>query len=177
MSLHMWYLICNDPSLLARRLKEHEERETQKTLQKFAKAVWLTLFLVSGLDSRFGWSSVPWPVVVVADVFVLGGQLLLFLVIKANSYASGVIELQEGQTVITTGPYALVRHPMYQAAMVMILFTPLALGSYWALFPALCLTLFYVKRIRDEEEMLLEELAGYREYMQETPYRLIPGIW
>ena len=112
-----------------------------------------------------------------SNVFVLSGYLLFFLVMRENSYASRTVEVQQGQTVITTGPYALVRHPMYLAILIMILFTPLALGSYWALIPSCLMPVILVPRIRDEEEMLQKNLRGYPEYAQQTPHRLIPGIW
>lgn len=171
------YLIRKDPELLRRRLTMREQRKKQNAIQKLGSVVWISIFLVPGLDMRFGWSAVPWLLVVCSDVLVVGGYLLFFLVMKENSYASRIIEVQQGQTVITTGPYALVRHPMYSAALVMLFFSPLALGSFWAMIPTLFTPLVLVLRIRDEEEMLVQELPGYREYAQQTPRRLIPGVW
>jgi protein-S-isoprenylcysteine O-methyltransferase Ste14 len=171
------YLIRNDPELLWRRLTMREQRKKQSAIQKLRSVVWVAMFLIPGLDQRFGWSAVPWFLVVSSQVLVLSGYLLFFFVMKENSYASRVVEVQQGQTVVTTGPYALVRHPMYLAVLVMLFFSPLALGSFWAMIPTLFTPLVLVLRIRDEEEMLVQELPGYREYTQQTSRRLIPGIW
>jgi len=177
MVLVLRYLMRHDPELLERRLAMQEERKKQSVIQLLASVAWLAAFLIPGFDQRFGWSAVPLPLVVVSDLLVLGGYLLFFLVMKQNSYAARVIRVQEGQTVITTGPYALVRHPMYLAVLTMLLFSPLALGSYWAMIPVLLMPLFLVLRIQDEEEMLVQELPTYREYTQQTRFRLIPGVW
>jgi len=177
MTLVVGYLIRNDPDLLVRRLTMREERERQSTIQKFGSVVWLLIFVIPGLDQRFGWSLVSPLLVAVSDVLVLSGYLLFCLVMRENSYASRIIEVQEGQTVISTGPYALVRHPMYLAVLVMLFFSPLALGSFWALIPTVFTPLILVLRIRDEEAMLVAELPGYRAYTQQTRYRLVPGIW
>jgi protein-S-isoprenylcysteine O-methyltransferase Ste14 len=177
MILVLRYLARHDPELLERRLAMREERKKQTAIQLLASVTWLAAFLIPGLDQRFGWSAVPWQLVVVSDVMVLGGYLLFFFVMKENSYAARVIQVQEGQSVITTGPYALVRHPMYLAVLTMFLFSPLALGSYWAIIPVLLMPLFLVLRIQDEEEMLVQELPTYREYTQQTRFRLIPGVW
>ena len=177
MGLMVRHFLRNDPELLARRLKMKEEREKQGTIQKVGAVFWIAVFLIPGLDQRFEWSSVPWPVVIASDILVLAGYLFICRVFIENSYASRTIEVHAGQSVITTGPYAVVRHPMYSAVLVLMVFSPLALGSYWALIPALAMPLFMVLRIRDEEAMLLEELDGYREYTEQTRRRLIPGIW
>ena len=177
MGLMVRHFLRNDPELLKRRLKMKEEREKQGTIQKVGAVFWIAVFLIPGLDQRFEWSSLPWPVVIASDILVLAGYLFICRVFIENSYASRTIEVHAGQSVITTGPYAVVRHPMYSAVLVLMVFSPLALGSYWALIPALAMPLFMVLRIRDEEALLLEELDGYREYTEETRYRLIPGIW
>ena len=177
MTLVVGYLIKHDPSLLARRLTVREERAKQSPIRKLGSVFWLLMFVIPGLDQRFAWSWVNPLLVAVSDVFVLSGYLLFFLVMRENSYASRIIEVQEGQTVITTGPYALVRHPMYLAVLVMLFFSPLALGSFWALIPTVFTPIMLVLRIRDEEAMLMAELPGYRAYTQQTPYRLIPGVW
>jgi protein-S-isoprenylcysteine O-methyltransferase Ste14 len=177
MALVVGYLIRHDPNLLARRLTMREEREKQSAIQKLGSVVWVLIFVIPGLDQRFGWSLVSPLLVAVSDVFVLGGYLLFFLVMRENSYASRIVEVQEGQTVITTGPYALVRHPMYLAVLVMLFFSPLALGSFWALIPTAFTPIILILRIRDEEAMLLAELPGYRAYTLQTPYRLVPGVW
>jgi len=133
MTVVVRYLIRNDPGLLERRLRMREERSQQSALQMLGGVVWLAIYLLPGFDQRFGWSSVPWILVAIGDLMVLGGYLLFFLVMRENSYASRVVRVEQGQSVITTGPYALVRHPMYLAVLVMLVFSPLALGSFWAL--------------------------------------------
>ena len=115
--------------------------------------------------------------VVAADVVVLLGYGLFILVMRENRYASRIIEVAQGQSVISSGPYAYVRHPMYVAATLMYVATPLALGSYWALIPAVLIIPILVARILNEEKVLVKELKGYPEYMQKTRYRMIPGIW
>jgi len=171
------YLIRRDPELLERRMRAREKERRQKTITGFAALSFLGVYLLPGFDRRFGWSSVPVIIVIAADVLVLVGYGLFVRVLKENRYASRIVEVEEKQTVITTGPYALVRHPMYTAIMVMYVFTPLALGSYWAVLPALFLILVLVARIRNEEKVLLAELPGYPEYVERVRYRLIPGIW
>jgi protein-S-isoprenylcysteine O-methyltransferase Ste14 len=115
--------------------------------------------------------------VLAADVLVIVGYTLVFLVFRQNPFASRVVEVEQGQNVISTGPYALVRHPMYLGTSIMWLATPVALGSYWALPVFLILPIVLVCRIMNEEEVLLRDLQGYREYTQKVRYRLIPGIW
>jgi protein-S-isoprenylcysteine O-methyltransferase Ste14 len=176
MALVFTYLMRNDRELLERRLRMKEKEEKQKAIQKVGVVLYLIGFLLPGLDMRLGWSSVPLPVVIVADVVVLLGYLFFFFVLRANSFASRVIEVHERQRVITTGPYALVRHPMYLAISLMMIFTPLALGSVWALIPFALANVLLVARIRNEEEVLSRDLPGYREYMDRTRYRLMPGI-
>jgi protein-S-isoprenylcysteine O-methyltransferase Ste14 len=120
---------------------------------------------------------VPVYLVIVANAIVLSGYIFVFLVLRENSYASRIIEVEEDQKVITTGPYAIVRHPMYLGVLVMYLFTPFALGSYWAIIFFLPLIPLLVSRLLYEEEMLLRELPGYKEYCQKTRYHLIPFIY
>ena len=177
MALAVAYLIRRDPELLRRRMESREERAQQRAIQMVGGVVWVGVFFIPGLDHRFGWSSVPALLVVAANFLVLGGYLIVLLTLKENSYASRTIKVEEGQTVITTGLYALVRHPMYLGAGLMLLVTPLALGSYWALAPSAFMPLLLALRIKDEEEALMEELPGYREYTRQTEHRLIPGVW
>ena len=171
------YFIKNAPELLERRLKMREKEAAQKLIIKLSSLYFLIAFLLPGFDKRYGWSSVPATVVIIADVIVLLGYAFFALTLKENQYASRIIEVEEQQKVITTGPYALVHHPMYLAVSVMYIFSPLALGSYWAMLPTILLLILLVARIRNEERVLLRELKGYQEYTQQTPYRLIPGIW
>ena len=172
------YLFKNDLEVLRRRMETGEQRKPQRLIKMFANSMILGIFLIPGFDRRYDWSSVPTWLVITADLVFIGGYYLFFLVLKENSFASRIVKVEKDiQKVITTGPYSKVRHPMYSAIFVMFGFTPLALGSYWALLSAFAMMLVVVFRIRDEEEMLIKELDGYAEYMKKTKYRIIPGIW
>lgn len=171
------YLIQRDPALLERRVRTGEQRPEQRRIIAVSALFLILIFLLPGFDKRFGWSSVPVWLVLVADSLVLAGFLLNFLVLRVNSYASRVVEIQDGQQVITRGPYALVRHPMYLSIILILLATPVALGSYWGVIPTLAYLPLLAARAKNEEELLVNDLPGYREYMQKTRYRLFPGIW
>jgi len=170
-------LLRKSPELLVRRTHISEKDPVQKRLVLLTLPVFLAGFLIPGLDHRFGWSHVPAPVVLAADLFVVIGYLFVYMVFRENPYASRVVEIVPGQNVISTGPYAFVRHPMYLGVSVMWLATPVALGSYVALPVFLILPVVLAFRIRNEEEVLLRDLPGYREYMQKVRYRLVPGVW
>jgi len=176
-SFVIFYFLKHDPELLERRMRLREKEEKQKTIQILGFLIFFIGFIISGLDFRYHWSNVPAYLVIVANGMVLSGYIFVFLVFRENSYASRIIEVEKGQQVITTGPYAIVRHPMYLGVLVMYLFTPLALGSYWALPFFLPLIPLLVSRLLNEEEVLLRELPGYKEYCQEMRYHLIPFIW
>jgi protein-S-isoprenylcysteine O-methyltransferase Ste14 len=171
------YLLKNDPDLLERRMRMRETQSAQKKVVSLSFVYFILAFLLPGFDKRFGWSDVPFHIVLTADLMVLVSYLGVIQVFKANSYASRVVEVMKGQKVISTGPYAYVRHPMYTAVSFMYVFSPLALGSYWAMIPAALIIPLLVARIRNEEEVLEKELDGYVEYKQKTKYRLIPLIW
>jgi protein-S-isoprenylcysteine O-methyltransferase Ste14 len=171
------YLLRKDPELLARRIRLNEKESAQRRIIGASGVIFFIGFLIPGLDHRYGWSDIPVGAVLGADVLVILGYALVFLVFKENPFASRVVEVEPDQKVISTGPYALVRHPMYLGTSIMWLATPIALGSYWALPVFLILPIVLVYRIRNEEEVLLRELPGYREYTQKVRYRLIPGIW
>jgi protein-S-isoprenylcysteine O-methyltransferase Ste14 len=171
------YLIKNEPDLLARRLKMKEKEAKQNLIIKLSYIPFLIAFLLPGFDKRFGWSNMPPGVVVIADILVLLGYGIFFLVLKENPYASRIVEVEPEQTVIKSGPYAKVRHPMYSGVLLLYIFSPLALGSYWAIIPAIFTIPVIVARILNEEEILVRDLDGYEEYMRKTRYRLIPGIW
>ena len=171
------YLVRKNPELLARRMRLREKESTQKRIVSASGIIFFLGFLIPGLDHRFGWSEVPVGTVLAADALVFLGYVLVFLVFLENPFASRVVEVEPGQRVISSGPYALVRHPMYLGTSIMWLATPIALGSYWALPVFFILPLVLVYRILNEEEVLLKELPGYREYMQKVRYRLIPFIW
>ncbi len=173
----VFYFLKKDPELLERRMRMRETEEKQKTIIKFAYIFFFIGFIIPGLDYRYHWSDVPVLLVIAANVIVLSGYIFVFFVLRENSYASRIIEVEKGQKVITTGPYAIVRHPMYLGVLLMYLFTPLALGSYWALIFFLPLLPLIVFRLLNEEEVLLRELMGYEEYCGKTRYRLFPFIW
>jgi protein-S-isoprenylcysteine O-methyltransferase Ste14 len=177
MTLVLVYLLKNDTGLLARRMRLREKEAQQKRIVKLSYIPFVLAFLMPGFDKRFGWSHVPLGEVIVADVLVLLGYCLVFLVFRENRYASRIIEVEKGQTVIASGPYAVIRHPMYLGSLLMYVFSPLALGSYWAVLPGLLIIPVLVARILNEEKVLLRDLHGYQEYVQKTRYRLIPGVW
>jgi protein-S-isoprenylcysteine O-methyltransferase Ste14 len=171
------YLIKKDPDLLARRMKMKEKEREQKLIIKLSYIPFLISFLLPGFDKRFGWSDVPFAVVILADILVFISYCIFFLVLKENSYASRIIEVETEQKVISSGTYAKVRHPMYSVVLSMYLLSPIALGSYWAVIPMILIIPVIVARILNEEKILARDLDGYRKYMEETRYRLIPGIW
>ena len=174
------YFLRNDPELIERRLKagpSAEQRTSQKALQSLASLIFVSIFLIPGFDHRLHWSHVPTILVIISDVVVLFGLLIVFFVFKENSYTSAIIEVGDKQKVIFTGPYAAVRHPMYSGALLMLFFTPVALGSWWAMPLFLPMFVVIVLRLLDEEELLLQSLPGYEEYCQKVQYRLIPRIW
>jgi protein-S-isoprenylcysteine O-methyltransferase Ste14 len=171
------YLLKNDPALLERRMRTREREKEQGLLIKLSYVWFLLAFLLPGFDHRFGWSHVPTEIVIASEVIVLAGYCMFILVMLENSYASRVVEVEAGQTVISSGPYSIVRHPMYLAAVIMYAFTPLALGSYWAILPALLILPILVARILNEEQVLVRDLPGYPEYVQQVKHRLVPGVW
>lgn len=171
------YLYKHDPKLLERRMRTREKQKTQKLIQGVSWPFFLAAFIVPGFDHRSHWSNVSLPITIISYVLVLFGYLIVVLVFKANSYTSRIIEVEKDQKVVTTGPYAVVRHPMYLGVLIFYIFSPLALGSYWALIPALLIVPILVARIGGEEKELLENLEGYKEYVMKTKYRLVPGIW
>jgi len=177
LSFAVRYLLKHSPELLERRLQVREREATQKRVIGAGWVLFLAMFILPGLDFRFGWSSVPVPVVLAADLIVLLGYGLIIRVFAENQYAARTVQVEEEQRVIKTGPYAIVRHPMYVGTLMMYLVTPLALGSYWALIPAAFIIPMLVVRIRNEEQVLERDLAGYREYKLETKYRVVPGVW
>jgi len=177
MIIFVVYMFKHDPKLLERRMRTKEKRKEQKLIQKMGIIPFLLAFILPGFDKRFGWSDVPLPVTIAGLVMVLVGYLMTLYVFITNTYASRVVEVEKGQKVISTGPYALVRHPMYVAVIFFYISSTIALGSYWAAIPALLIIPVLVVRINDEEKELLDNLEGYKEYTSKTRYRLIPGIW
>jgi protein-S-isoprenylcysteine O-methyltransferase Ste14 len=171
------YFLKNDPRFLERRARVTEKVKEQKYLQWINLPVFISAFIVPGLDRRFGWSDVPVEVIIFTEIVILGGYLIIFNVFRQNSYASRIIETDKEQKVISTGLYSVVRHPMYIGVLIMYLPTPLALGSYWGLVPMAFLPVALVFRILNEEKVLSENLEGYKEYCLKTRYRLLPYIW
>jgi len=177
MSIFALYLLRANPALLERRMKTREAESQQRWIIALLSLLFLIIFVLPGFDKRFGWSSVPAWLVIAANGMVLVGYLLVVFVLLKNEYAARTIEVEERQQVITAGPYALVRHPMYTAMTLIIIFSALALGSYWALIPAALFPLLLVARILNEEAVLHRDLAGYDDYCQTVRYRLLPGVW
>ncbi|MBE6557755.1 MAG: isoprenylcysteine carboxylmethyltransferase family protein [Ruminococcaceae bacterium] len=163
--------------LLAKRLDVKEKQGTQKGVVTVMGLIFVGGFILAGLDFRFGWSKVPLPVVIVASVLFLVGYALYAEVMRENAYLSRTIKVEEGQTVISTGLYAVVRHPMYTASTVMFLALPLILGSWYALIPFAFYPIIMVVRIRGEEKLLTAELSGYEAYKKKVRYRMIPFVW
>jgi len=171
------YLLKNDPALLERRMRMRERVGAQQKIIGVSFIFLLASFIVPGLDQRYGWSQMPAWVAILADTIVAIGYLMVLWVFKTNTYTSRIVEVEAGQKVISSGPYAIVRHPMYVGAFLTYAFSPLALGSYWAVLPGLMILPVLIFRILDEEKLLLRDLPGYREYTQKVTYRLLPGIW
>ena len=156
----------------------HEKEPEQQTIVLLGTAVFIAGFLAIAVDLRLhGLNQVPSAMVLAADAGVFLGYFLIFWVFKLNSHSSRTIEVVEGQKVITTGPYAIIRHPMYLGFMVMYLLTPIALGSWWALPIFLLYVPVLIWRIFNEEKVLLRDLPDYYEYCKERHYRLLPLIW
>ncbi len=174
------YLARNDPALLERRTDagpRAEQQRKQKTIQSFAAVAFVAVIGFPAVDHRFKWSTVPPVLSVAGDGLVAVGLLLVFLVFRVNTFTSATIQVWEAQQVKTTGPYALVRHPMYAGALVMLLGVPLALGSWWGLFMVVPISLVIVWRLLEEERFLTQNLANYSDYRNRVKYRLVPFVW
>lgn len=169
------YFSKKSPELLSRRT-EMKEQQAGRKIPSFLK-LFLLMYLVPGLDFRFQWSHVPSWLVAVSDLMVCGGYIFILFVFNANRFASSIIRTENEQKVISTGPYAVIRHPMYTGMLLMTLFTPVALGSYWALIPCILFIFWLYLRIVNEEETLLMSLTGYKEYCEKVPWRLCPYVW
>jgi protein-S-isoprenylcysteine O-methyltransferase Ste14 len=177
MTLLAAYLFKCSPELLKRRLDTKEKKPGQSVLAKLFYLTVCSFFVISGLDRRYGWSSVPFAIIIISQIFFLAGYLFLFLTFRENKYLAHTVVVTKDQQLVSTGPYAVVRHPMYLSELIMFIFAPMALGSYWGVVPNIFLILILAIRIVTEEQVLLSELKGYRDYTQKTRYRLIPGIW
>jgi len=173
-------LARHDPALLQRRLAGGpiaEPEAEQKMIMTVASAGFLGLLLVPAFDHRFGWSHVAAPVAIAGAILVALGFAVIFRVFRENSFTSARVEIAREQRVITTGPYALVRHPMYAGAFLYLIGMPLALGSYWGLLVLVPMTAAVLWRLFDEEALLARDLPGYAEYQRSVRWRLIPGIF
>ncbi len=172
--------IIKDPMLLESRTKggpTAEERPIQKIIVLFMGLTGIATFIVPALDHRFGWSSVPPWLSIVGDILIVVAMWMVFRVFKENSFGSSTVEVTKDQKVISTGPYAIVRNPMYSSAAVYFIAMSLALGSYWGLLPAVVTILGLVWRLLDEEKFLAKNLPGYTEYCTKVRWHLIPGIF
>jgi len=175
-----WYFLRHDPALVERRLRfgpAAEREPAQRRIQLLVALAMCAMFVVCGLDHWLVWSAVSRALVIAGHLLMAVGSLLVFLVLRENSFASSTIEVASDQRVISTGPYAIVRHPMYAGALLMFLGVPLALGSWWGLLPAVALAAGLVARLQDEEAYLARNLPGYEAYRGSMRWRLLPGVW
>ena len=170
-------LLIKSPTLLEKRLNNKEKENTQKGVIALSGLMFPIGFVLSALDFRFGWSSVPLWLTSVASLLFLVGYAMYAEVMRENAYLSRTVEVQDGQKVISTGLYGVVRHPMYLATLFMFLPLPLILGSLWGLIPFALYPVVTVIRIINEEKILTDGLDGYAEYKAKVKYRLIPFIW
>ncbi len=174
------YLMKEDPTLLERRLSAGpiaEKERSQRIIMVFAIIGYISLLVVSALDHRFMWSSVPLYVVIAGTTLILLGLYIIFLVYKENPFTFATIEVTDNQKVISTGPYAVVRHPMYSGSLLYLIGTPLALGSYWGLLVLAGTMPFLTWRLFDEERFLSKNLQGYIEYCAKVRCRMIPRVF
>ncbi len=174
------YLMTKDPALLQRRMRGGptvEEEPRQRFIMFFTSLGFIGLLVVPALDHRFGWSAVPLYGVVAGDLLVALGFYFIFLVYRENTFTSATVEVAKDQRVISTGPYAIVRHPMYASASLYLVGTPVALGSYLGLVALVGMLPFLIWRLFEEERFLARKLPGYVEYQRKVRHRLVPRIW
>ena len=170
-------MLFKSPEFLAKRLDAKEKQATQKGVLALSGLMFIGGFVVAGLDHRFGWSHMPAWVTITASVLFLAAYALYAEVMRENAYLSRTIKVEEGQKVVDTGLYGIVRHPMYMATVLLFLMMPIVLGSWYALIVFAFYPAIIIVRLKDEEELLSRELPGYTEYRQKVKYRLIPFIW
>ena len=170
-------MLFKAPEFLKKRLDAKEKQSTQKGVLAFAGLMFIAGFVVAGLDFRFGWSDMPTWVVIAASVLFLVAYALYAEVMRENAYLSRTIQVEEGQTVVDTGLYGIVRHPMYAVTILLFLMIPLVLGSWYALMAFAFYPAIIIVRLKDEEALLTKELPGYAAYKQKVKYRIIPFIW
>jgi protein-S-isoprenylcysteine O-methyltransferase Ste14 len=176
-SITFAYFYKHDPEFVERRLQRQEEVREQRIIMKFFRPAVAVIFLLPGLDHRFGWSHSPLWLTILGQAGFLGGYLMTLWVVKVNRFAAATIQVEAGQPVISSGPYGVVRHPMYLGMSQLFLFTPLALGSYWTLPGFVLVVPVIVLRLLNEEKVLRQELSGYSEYCLRTRFRLVPFLW
>lgn len=170
-------LMTANPELLRHRLKAKEKEQEQKTVVAWGGVLFVSMFVTAGFNFRYGWWILPDSLVIAAAIVFLVGYVMYFEVMRENVWLSRTVEVQENQQVVNTGLYGIVRHPMYTATLVLFLTTPVILASMWSFMIMLLYIPIIVKRIRNEEMVLEQELDGYREYKQHIRWRLVPGIW
>ncbi len=170
-------MLVKSPDFLRKRLDAKEKQATQKGVVALSGLMFVAGFVVAGLDFRFGWSTMPAGVVIIAAVLFLVAYALYAEVMRENAYLSRTIKVEEGQKVVDTGLYGIVRHPMYMATILLFLMIPLVLGSWYALIVFAFYPAIIIVRLDDEEKLLSRELPGYTEYKQKVRYRLIPFVW
>jgi protein-S-isoprenylcysteine O-methyltransferase Ste14 len=170
-------MLAKSPEFLKKRLDAKEKQATQKGVLAFSGLMFIAGFVVAGLDFRFGWSNMPPWVVITASALFLVAYALYAEVMRENAYLSRTIKVEEGQTVVDTGLYGIVRHPMYAVTILLFLMIPLVLGSWYALIAFAFYPAIIIVRLKDEEELLTKELPGYVEYKQKVKYRIIPFVW
>lgn len=173
----MVYFFKTNPEFLQRRMRYKEKEVAQKNIVRVSGILFFLGFLIPGLDFRFGWSEVPVWLVIAAEAVIFLGYFVIFSAFKENPYAARTVEVFKGQTIVSTGPYSIVRHPMYAGVIPMYLAMPVALGSYWAIPPFLVTCLVIIFRTLNEEAVLKRDLPGYKEYCKKVRYRLIPFVW
>jgi protein-S-isoprenylcysteine O-methyltransferase Ste14 len=174
------YLMKEDPKLLERRMRggpRAEKEPAQKIIMSVAWVGFIGLVVVPALDHRFAWSQMPAYIVLIGDALVLLGWLAIFFVFRENTFTSATVELAPDQKVVSSGPYALVRHPMYAGGLVMFIGMPLALGSWWGTLAMLVIAPVIIWRLFDEERFLAKNLSGYIDYQRKVRHRLIPLVW
>ena len=170
-------MFFRSPAFLAKRLDAREKQATQKGVLAFSGLMFVAGFVVAGLDYRFGWSKLPTWVSVIASLLLLLAYGLYAEVMRENAYLSRTVKVEEGQTVVDTGLYGIVRHPMYMATILLFLMMPLILGSWYALIVFAFYPVIIIVRLKDEENLLTRELPGYAAYKEKVKYRLLPLIW
>ena len=170
-------MMVKNPNLLRSRLDAKEKQKEQNLVIKLSGLMFLAGFIVAGLGVRFGWYTLPKVVVIIGATLFLIAYVLYAEVLRENAYLSRTIQVQENQTVVDTGLYAVVRHPMYAVTLLLFLSMPLVLGSVYAFVIFLAYPFIIAKRIKDEEQLLAEQLIGYREYKEKVKYRILPFIW